>query len=295
MWPRSLTARDLGVALIAVLGLGSAACSAPREIENVAYDARFERTKLDLYLPESSGPKPAVMLIHGGAWVLGDKGQMRRMARRLARSGYAAASVNYRLVPAGVFPRSFQDVACALAFLQTNADEYDIDPVRIVVMGYSAGGHLTALLGVAWDDPEIAPDCDAGPPAAPAGAVPGAAVYDFRGRDNSVVEDYMGGSEEALPEQYRQASPLAQVRPGAPPFLLITGSADWFVGTDGTRDMGDALRAQGNSAEVLTLAGGGHLLTPGPDPGDIQVGVSIETPEAWLSLIDYLERTVGAP
>lgn len=278
-----------------VLVSGAAACSAPREIQDVSYDARFQRTKLDLYLPDEEGLRPTVMLIHGGAWKYGDKGQMRRMARRLARSGYAVASVNYRLLPAGRFPRNFQDVACALAFLQLGADQYGIDPARIAVLGYSAGGHLTAMLGMSWDDPTIAPDCDAGPPTAPAAIVPGAAVYDFRGRDHALVIDYLGGSESEVPDNFQLASPMAQIGPGRPPALLITGGADWFVGIDDTREMGAGLRAAGNSAEVLTLAGGGHLLTAGPDPGDVQFGVSIETPEAWLALIDFLERTVGAP
>lgn len=287
--PRSRLARAL---LFTLLALG---CAAPREIEDVRYDARFGRTTLDLYLPESGDALPTVMLIHGGAWKYGDKSAMRPMAQRLARSGWAVASVNYRLLPGGEFPRNFQDVACALSFLQGNAAEWGLDPERIAVSGYSAGGHLSALLGVAWDDPELAPDCAAGVPLAPAAVIPGAGVYDFQGKSHDIVEELLGGSESQVPERYRQASPITHVRPGLPPFLLITGGADWFVGIDGTRDMGEALRAQGNSAEVLTLAGGGHLLNPGADPGDMQISISLTTPEAWLALSDFLVRSMGEP
>jgi len=261
----------------------------------VSYDDRYGRTTLDLYLPDGGERRPTVMLIHGGAWKLGDKRAMRPMAERLARSGWVAASVNYHLLPGGRFPRNFQDVACALAFLQQNADEYGIDPTRIAVSGYSAGGHLSALLGVAWDDPEIAADCASGVPAPPAAVIPGAGVYDLRGKDRDVVKELLGGSESEVPERYRQASPLTHVRPGLPPFLLITGSADWFVGIDQTREMGAALRDTGNDAEVLSMAGSGHLLNPGADPGDMQVSMSLTNPEAWLALSDFLARTMGEP
>jgi acetyl esterase/lipase len=278
--------------LVAALALG---CAAPREIEDVSYDARFDRTQLDLYLPDGDGPHGAVMFIHGGAWRLGDKRMFQGAARRLARSGWAAASVNYRLVPEGRFPRAFQDVACALAFLQTHADEYDLDPERIVVMGYSAGGHLSSLLGVAWDDPEIAPDCAAGVPRAPAGAIPGAGVHDLRGRDHAWVEDFMGGSHDEIPETYALASPITHVDEPKPPFLLINGGADWFVDIDQGREMRAALRAAGGSAELLSLAGSGHLLNPATDPGDVKIGVSLDTPEAWLATADFLARTIGEP
>jgi acetyl esterase/lipase len=278
----------------ALLALGG--CSAPTEIHDVQYDPRYGRTTLDLYLPDDGGARrPTVLLIHGGAWKLGDKEHMRPMAQRLARSGWVAASANYHLLPEGQFPRNFRDVACALSFLQHNADEYGIDPKRIAVTGYSAGGHLSALLGVAWDDPEITADCESGAPIAPAAAFPGAGVYDLRGKDRDVVRELFGGTEAEVPGRYRQGSPLTHVRPDLPPFLLITGSADWFVGTEGTREMGDALRNAGNDVEVLTLAGGGHLLNPGADPGDMQFSISLTSPEAWLALSDFLVRHMGEP
>lgn len=292
-WARAVTSgcRLSGLAFT----LFFTACRAPIEIEDVQYDPRWGRTTLDLYLPEEGDSRPTVMLIHGGGWRMGDKRAMRPMAQRLARSGWVVASVNYHLVPEGEFPRNFQDVACALAFLQDHSDVWGIDPKRIALSGYSAGGHLSALLGVAWDDPAIAPDCESGVPSAPAAVFPGAGIYDFRGKDHDVVEEMLGGSEEEYPERYRQASPILHVRPGLPPFLLITGSADWFVGIDGTREMGEALRAEGNQAEVLTLAGSGHLLNPGADPGEMQLALSLTTPEAWLALSDFLVRTMGEP
>jgi triacylglycerol lipase len=281
---------------LATLVLLVTACGAPVSFEDVSYDKRFEATKLDLFMPDDDGSaRAAVMMIHGGAWASGDKQNLRGMAEKLARSGYAAASINYRLLPDGSFPRMFRDVGCALAFLQRNSGRYHIDPDRIAVMGYSAGGHLSALLGVAWDDPVFAPDCTSGSPGRPAAVIPGAGVYDLRGNDSALIEELMGGEPNEVPERYRAASPLAGVDGDEPPFLIIGGGADWFVDTDQAREMRDALRAAGGHAELLMLAGTGHLAGPGVDPGELDLGISLEAPEASLALIDFLARTLGEP
>jgi acetyl esterase/lipase len=281
---------------LALMVVACVACGAPVTFEDVSYDERFEDTKLDLYLPDDDATaRPAVMLIHGGAWVAGSKNNMRGMAERLARSGYAAASIDYRLLPEGRFPRMFQDVGCALAFLQQESSRFDIDPGRIALLGYSAGGHLAALLGVAWDEPAFRPDCAAGSPSRPRASIPGAGVYDLRENDGELMKDLLGGSPSEVPERYILASPMAMVDPGEPPLLLIGGGADWFVDTDQAAPMRDALRAAGGEADLLMLAGTGHLLGPSVDPGEQTVGISIETPEACLAIADFLARTLCDP
>ncbi len=288
MWRRA------GVLLLSAMGVG---CGAPTEVENLPYDTRYgDSTKLDLYLPNESGPQPTIMLIHGGAWRWGDKRHFDNAARRFARSGYVAASINYRLVPEGAFPNAPRDTACALAFLQKNADQYGIDPKRIAVMGYSAGGHLASLLGVAYDEDSIAPDCDSGRPERPAAVIPGAGAHDLRERaDAKWIQEFMGGTLEELPDEYAEASPIAQIDPGEPPFLLVSGGGDWIGAEGQARWMRDALRAVGTEADELRLAGGGHLLQPGADPGELQLEVLLETPEAWLVIADFLARQIGEP
>jgi acetyl esterase/lipase len=280
-----------------VLCLLLAGCGAPDERHDVVYDARHSVTRLDLYLPAPAlERRPGVLMIHGGAWRGGDKSDMRAEGQRLARSGYVAASVGYRLAPGDRFPAQVQDCLCALGYLRAHAEELGLDPARIAVTGYSAGGHLSALIALAADAPELAPDCETGPTGRPAAALPGAGVYDLRGIDHVWVRDFLGARPGERPDLYALASPIAHVAPGAPPMLIVQGTADLFVGGDTqSRKLREALAAAGNSVELLRIGGGGHLVNPGPEPGEESLGVVTDLPEAWLATIDFLDRTLGRP
>lgn len=272
------------------------------EVADVAYDDRFgAATTMDIYLPADldvalDPPRPAVMLIHGGSWRYLDKDSMRAAATRLAGAGYVSVSINYRLVPEVMFPDNALDAMCALAFVQANASDYGIDPGRIAVMGYSAGGHLASLLGVASDVPELLPDCSAGAPSPPAAVVSGAGPQDMTALPAfEAVTEMMGGTAEERPEMYALASPVTHVDAGEPPFLFIHGTGDWIVDVEHSEAMRDELADAGNDARVLALRGSGHLLNPGAASGDLHLLGSISTPEAWAALGDYLASTIGVP
>lgn len=273
-------------------------CVAPVEEHDVAYDERFGTdSMLDLYLPDDGAlTHPTVMFIHGGSWRAGDKSIFEVAGRRLADSGFTVASINYRLLPDGVFPNNARDCMCALAFLRAHAADYAIDPARIAVMGYSAGAHLAGLVGVAADDPGLAPDCDAAagaPLALPAAAIPASGPQDMRlfyeQADHDSVAEIFGGTPDELPMAYDLGSPRAHVRPDAPPFLLMLDAID--VG--GLHDMRDALAAQGDDVRLLQIAGSLHIFEQHADPGIYDLGVSSETPEAWIAIDDFLFRTIG--
>jgi acetyl esterase/lipase len=285
--------------VIAAVPLLAFGCTAPTELPDVVYDPRFgASTTMDLYLPEDgAAARPAVMFIHGGAWKAGDKDHARNLGPRLARSGYVVASINYRLLPEGVFPSNLADSACALAYLRAHAEEHAIDPGRIAVMGYSAGAHLASLVGLASEDPELRADCEAagGQPIAPPAAVISASgpqdmrtFWDEAG-DKAGVEAIFGGSPEELPRAYELGSPRYHVRPGAPPFLIVGDAID-FGGID---DMRDALVGAGNEARLLRIAGSLHVLVQHGDPGVYEGGMASEAPEAWIAIADFLARTIG--
>jgi len=265
-------------------------------ISDVTYDPRFgDSTAMDIHMPDNADPgRPTIMLIHGGAWRYGHRDAYTEAAERYAAAGYVAATIEYRLVPAGTYPAAVQDCLCALSFLRANADAYGIDPARIAVSGYSAGGQLSALVAIASDNPAHQPDCEWGPTAPPAAAIPGDGVYDFTGNDNDWVEDFLGGSNDEVPDHYFNASPLLQVHDGAPPMLVIHGHDD-VLPVEGAADLVDAMRARGNEVHFLDLEGAGHVVSPttATDGGYLQA--STDMPEAWAVTFDFLANTLGAP
>jgi acetyl esterase/lipase len=284
-----------------LLAMGLAGCTASgvEEIHGVSYDDRFDADTMDVYLPEDGQvARPVVMFIHGGGWRSGDSTHHTDHARRLAAAGYVAVSINYRLVPDGVYPRQMQDSQCALSFVRAHAGEWGLDPARVAVMGYSAGGHLVSMLGVANDEPDFQTDCASGPTGQPDAVISGAGPQDLRGEwgENDAIRDMVGVSREEDPARWDRVSPITHARPDAPPFLFIHGTDDWFVPIGQSRDMRDALQDQGVDARLLELAGDGHLTGLGGSSGREELGViSIDPPEAWLALEDFLADTVGAP
>jgi acetyl esterase/lipase len=287
------------MSMVATIAVAFVSCAAPVEHDGVVYDARYSATAMDVFLPAEPGSRPArpaVMFVHGGSWSGGGRGDFRAAATRLARSGYVAASIDYRLVPDGAFPLDVQDCACALAYLEVHASEFGLDPSRIAIMGYSAGGHLVSLLGLAPAEPRFLPNCTSGAPLQPAKAViDGAGPGDLREIAGEAVSRYLGGSPGDVPAVYDLASPLTHANAGGkPPFLIIQGGGDWLVPEDASKHLRDALTAAGNEAQFLAIGGGGHLLNPTPD-GDLEIAVATDAPEAWLAIDDFLARTIGRP
>lgn len=277
---------------------GAAGCAGPIEMQDILYDERFgDDTSLDMYLPDDGAAmRPAVVFIHGGAWTAGSKVEYLLAARRMGGSGYVAATLDYRLVPEAVYPNAIQDVRCALAFLRANAVEYGLDPDRIAVVGYSSGGHLASMLGVAEGVAELEPDCAAGTTGPANAVVAGAGIHDLRAMaDTGSVEDFLGGTLEEVPDRYDQASPVTHVKAGAPPYLLIHGGSDWVVSFEQSERMRDALEAAGNSVRFMELTDQGHFLASGPDPGGEYVLTTTDRPEYWIALGDFLVEALGAP
>ncbi len=281
-----------------ILGSLTAACGQGTVvIPDVTYDSRFgDATKMDIYMPDTAPDtrRPAVMLIHGGAWKWGNRDNYADASERYAAAGYVAATIEYRLVPAGTYPAAVQDCLCALSFLRAHADDYGIDPDRIAVSGYSAGAQLTALVAIAPDNPAHQPDCEWGPTGAPAAAIPGDGVYDFTGNDNSWVKDFLGGSNDEVPDNYANASPALQIGDDEPPFLVVHGQDDVLsVGKAG--ELVDLLRAHGNQARLLELGAAGHILSPTTPTDGAYLQPSTDMPEAWAVTLDFLANTLGAP
>jgi len=110
------------------------------------HDNQSKSHLLDIYQPEDCQSCPVMIYIHGGTWVLGDKGGLSYKAKSFTSQGYIYISINYRLSPDHRFPAHAQDVAQAFSWVKNNIQEYGGDPEKIYLMGHSAGGHLAALI-----------------------------------------------------------------------------------------------------------------------------------------------------
>jgi arylformamidase len=125
-------------------------------VQDVAYGAKA-REKLDVFYSrnDDNGLAPVIVMVHGGAWCIGDKAARKVTANKTARwvpRGFVFVSVNYPMLPDGsTAPDQAEDVARAVAYVQSHAREWGGDPARIILMGHSAGAHLVSLVNASAD------------------------------------------------------------------------------------------------------------------------------------------------
>jgi pectinesterase len=216
-----------------------------------------ESLRLDVCVPDGSGPFPAVVLVHGGGWSSGDKTSgVDPLFAPLSSAGVAWFSINYRLAPKNGYPAAVEDVEAAIRWLKAHAAEFKIDPERLALVGESAGGHLVAMAVVrAQEDTRVA------------AAVPFYAPVDLtsdterRGGLSLSLRALFGRSyevDEQAAQLLREASPINYVHAGLPPFLLVHGTADMSVPYSQSVQLQAKLRAAGVSCDLITIDDGVH-------------------------------------
>jgi acetyl esterase/lipase len=236
--------------------------------ETVRYSAG---QRLDVYLPAPhAAPTGAVIFVHGGGWSSGNRTWYRAQGRRAAAHGWVAASIDYRLAPAHPFPAALDDVRAAVAWMRVHAPDLDVDPDRIALVGGSAGGNLVLLAGttgapvrgvVAWSPPTD--------------------LTSLRGRTlTPLVRDYLDCSAASCPATARAASPVAQLRAGAPP-MLVANSTREMIPLGQATAFANRARQLGVDVDVRVIEGTKH---------STQYGAAI-----WPATIRFLERTIGPP
>lgn len=217
-----------------------------------------EKLLLDAYVPTAAGPHPAVLVVHGGAWRSGNKQQLSLIAHMLAGRRYVAFAINYRLAPRHRFPAQIEDCRRAVRWIVAHAGRYKADAARLGAMGYSAGGHLVAMLAVQGVEHKT-----------PAGVrtirlkavAAGGAPCDFRPlpADSRVLAYWLGGTRAEKPKAYEQASPAALVSPSASPVFFYHGGADRLVPAASPRAMCEALRRVKVDSQFCVIPGAGHI------------------------------------
>lgn len=213
--------------------------------------------KLDYWRPAAAG-SPLVVFVHGGGWQRGDKRTATggQKPGHFLSQGYGFASVNYRLVPACTVEQQAQDVAAALAFLMRQSNSLGFDASRVVLMGHSAGAHLSALVGT---DMRYLKEAGLGPKSL-RGVVPlDGACYDVPrqiAQGGAAMRDtYIQAFGDEKERQLALSPAHHAAAPNAPAFLLLhVQRAD---GTAQARALGEALREAGTPAEVHGFEGSG--------------------------------------
>jgi acetyl esterase/lipase len=230
--------------------------------ENVAYGVVDRETLLlDIFEPAASSdhPRPAVILIHGGGWTSFDKSTMRTLAQFLARSGFVAVPVDYRLFhdDATRWPAQLDDVQRSVRWLRANAAKYNVAPDHIGAYGHSAGAQLAALLGM-LDTRDNSDPALAKYSSKVQAVVDSSGPTEFAGFPKGSDEDkffssFFGASYSAHPEIWRDASPLDHVSKSNAPFLIIHGTHDEQVSIVQAQALYDKLKEAGADVKFVRL------------------------------------------
>jgi acetyl esterase/lipase len=261
------------LALIALLSVSFLGAAQPQDKGGVRFERNLTYAKagdqdlqLDLALPkDGAGSFPCVVCIHGGGWRGGKRQDMTRLTEILAGKGFVAATVTYRLAPTHRFPAQIEDCKAAVRWLRANAKKYHINPDRVGAVGFSAGGHLSCLLGTA--DKSAGLEGDAGDLDQSSRVQ---AVVSFFGPTDFTTKDwtadaekaylipFLGGTLKEQPDAYKKASPITYVSKDDPPFLFFHGDKDRLVSVGQSQKLAKQLQAAGVPARVVVLEGEGH-------------------------------------
>lgn len=241
----------------------------------------------DLYQPAGMEHAPVIIAIHGGGWQASTAARYKHWGPWLAQRGIALFSIEYRLVKGreNLYPASVHDTRAAIQFVRANATKLLLDPMRIGLMGASAGGHLSSLVALAGDrEPFVGAypnDPHSSVSTKVKTVVSVCSIYDLlaqwqhdlavRPRDN-ISEKYLGVSAIDDKFAYFSASPLAYVRPSenGPAFFIGWGTDDDVVDWKTQAEpFVRALKQADYNVRILPVIGAPHFFMYAPleDPG----------------------------
>jgi alpha-L-fucosidase 2 len=266
--------------LLAVVSLASHATAEIRQdVEYANVDG--ESLKLDVHMPDGAGPFPIAILVHGGGWSGGDKTNVHvPPTEPFTEAGFTWFSIDYRLAPTHRWPACAEDVERAIRWVKAHAAEYQGDPDRVVLVGYSAGGHLAAYAAVtAADDTRVQ------------------AVVLFAAPTDLVADSTRrGGLSPSLQGLFdrgptidvearaglQSASPIEKLRGDSPPCMMIHGTIDESVDYEQSLNYRARMQSLGVPCELITILGGPH---------DVKAWTKID-PLYQKHVVDWLLKTL---
>jgi acetyl esterase/lipase len=229
----------------------------------------YRPLELDLYVPETDGPLPVIVYVHGGGWQRGSRRKPLPVLGPdfydfLAAHGFAVAAIDYRLSGEARFPAPLEDVRTAVGWVRDNAASYGLDAGRVFLWGDSSGGHLALLAALTGTKV---------PGSKVQGAVAWFPVTDLAGMPSDVAgaggepdagpdsreAHLLGAPARSVPDLAQQASPVTYASADAPPILLMHGAADDMVPAVQSIRLAEALGAAGAAIELELVPGATHF------------------------------------
>lgn len=254
-----------------------------------------------LYTPRkpSAVPRPLVLLIHGGGWIIGEAKQLDSFARLLASEGFVVASLDYSLAPEYQYPTPIRQAAAAIAYLQKHAARYGADPAAFFLAGNSAGAQLSSQLGAMLTNPAFTQEVGV-PISLPAGHVKGIILYsgpynfDTVGKDNfpgfrMYAWSYTGQKDYESYARLDELSTVQHITAAFPATYLTTGDADPLAPQ--TAELDSVLRANGVAVTSRFWTGSQQGL-----PHDYIYDLTTKAAQtAFQDVVTFIRKQAGTP
>lgn len=260
--------------------------------------------QMSIFRPNTKEKTPAVIFVPGGGWIVAPKEQGNQLTFKLAEAGFAVASIEYRTIVQANYVDIVGDVKAAVRYLRAHADEFNIDKNKIAIMGVSAGGWISSMVGVTAGVEKF----DFGENLNQSSKVQ--AVIDIFGPSDLTkigadyskeiqeswtsasgevsllanglagFKDNKGGSILDTPETAKATNPITYIGKNAPPFLIFHGNADKTVSPSQSKILYEALTKKGIDAEYYVVNGAGH---------DFKY---FYQPKTFKIIVDFLNRVL---
>jgi acetyl esterase/lipase len=260
--------------------------------------------KLDIAVPKYlKAPAPAIVDIPGGSWRVVNKSV--EDAVFYAKYGFIGVSITHRTSDIAIFPAAVHDCKTAIRWLRAHGKEYNIDPDKIGVTGFSSGGHLAVLLGTSSGDSFLEgeggyPDYSSSVQA----VVDHFGPTDFLRMNDSELADRMDHFAENSPESLflggplrekvelaRLANPIVYIDPEDPPVLIGHGEKDGLVIINQSKLLYEALKKAGVPTEFVRVKNADHMYRP--YKWDAEISPTIE--EMNRLTIEWFQKWLGKP
>ncbi|MBR7044826.1 MAG: alpha/beta hydrolase [Lachnospiraceae bacterium] len=229
---------------------------------NVTYaESESGLCTMDVIWDERAGTAPLVVLLHGGAWIGGEKEEVRSMQLALAADGYTIANVNYDLAPNVTIVQQEAQIEAALQYLMDNAAHYKINTSKVVLAGFSAGAHLAVLTAQLMTEKEsdIKISCCIDI------CGPTALRYYVQNVDNEVSQMFLNhpeiiGGEESnnVLNEIQRIDPASHVSENMPPVLIVQGAADPIVPQEISEYFDQVLQEHSVDSDYVVIQGMVH-------------------------------------